>query len=62
MSQRSKNQEEVNSKLMELNEKYIPDYDIILNTSPPRAGKTFNTIKYHIDNKIPAIVFIDGEE
>lgn len=62
MSQRSKNHEEVNFKLMELNKKYIPEYDVILNTSPPRAGKTINTILYHIENKIPAIVFVDNEQ
>jgi len=61
MSQRSKNQEEVNNKLMELNRKFIPEYDVILNSSPPRVGKTINTILYHIENKIPAIVFIDNE-
>ena len=62
MSQRSKNQEKVNSKLMELNRKFIPEYDVILNTAPPRVGKTINTILYHIENKIPAIVFIDNKE
>lgn len=62
MSQRSKNQEKVNDELYRLNEKYIPEYDVILNTAPPRAGKTINTIRYHIENKIPAIVFIDNKE
>lgn len=62
MSPRSNNQKEVNAKLMELNKKYIPENKIILNTSPPRAGKTINTILYHIENKIPAIVFIDNKE
>lgn len=62
MSQRSKNQKEVNTKLIELNEKYIPDNNIILNTSPPRVGKTINTIIYHFENDIPAIVFVDGED
>lgn len=53
---------EINSELMKLNEKYLPNYDIILNTSPPRVGKTINTILYHIENGIPAIVFIDNKE
>lgn len=62
MSQRSINQEEVNFELMELNKKYIPKYDVILNTSPPRVGKTINTIQYHIDNRIPSLVFVDNKE
>ncbi len=61
MSQRTKNQEKVNSKLMELNEKFIPEYDVILNTAPPRTGKTINTILYHVDNDIPVIVFVDNK-
>lgn len=62
MSQRSKNQEEVNAELYRLNEKYIPEYDIILNTAPPRAGKTINTILYHVKNDIPVIVFVDNKK
>ncbi|OQD59849.1 hypothetical protein MBBAR_1c02570 [Methanobrevibacter arboriphilus JCM 13429 = DSM 1125] len=62
MSQRSKNQKKVNNKLMELNREFIPEYDVILNTAPPRAGKTINTILYHVDNDIPIIVFVDNKE
>ncbi|WP_225370578.1 hypothetical protein [Methanobrevibacter arboriphilus] len=47
---------------MELNREFIPEYDVILNTAPPRAGKTINTILYHVDNDIPIIVFVDNKE
>lgn len=62
MSQRSKNQIKVNAELDRLNKKFIPEYDVILNTAPPRAGKTINTILYHVDNDIPVIVFVDNKD
>lgn len=62
MSQRSKNREKVNDELDRLNREFIPEYDVILNSSPPRFGKTINTIKYHIENDIPAIVFVDNDK
>lgn len=62
MSSCKDNHQKINSELMEFNEKYIPNHSIILNTSPPRVGKTINTILYHLENKIPAIVFIDNNQ
>jgi hypothetical protein len=62
MSLRSSNQKKVNYKLMELNKEHIPKSLVILNTSPPRVGKTINSIFYFVDESVPLIVFVDNDK
>lgn len=62
MSSSEDNWEKVNAELNRLNKKYLHKHSVILNTSPPRVGKTINTILHHIDDNVPLIVFVDNEK
>ncbi len=56
------NWKKINSELNKLNKKYLHKHSVILNTSPPRVGKTINTISRHIEDNVPVIVFVDNEK
>jgi hypothetical protein len=56
------NWEKINSELNKLNKKYLHKHSVILNTSPPRVGKTINTILRHINDNVPVIVFVDNDK
>lgn len=62
MSSESNNFDKIRIELDRLNKKYLHKHSVILNTSPPRVGKTINTILQHIKDNVPVIVFVDNEK
>ncbi len=62
MSSESNNFDKIRIELDRLNKKYLHKHSVILNTSPPRVGKTINTILQHIKDNVSVIVFVDNEK